>query len=521
MESRYIFTIVGLLAYALFMIIMGVKSYLSSKNTTENFYSADRGVNSFMLLCSTAISVFSGLTYYGYPASLYKDGIGFISGLGAFCAGPMFVILGYRLWLLGKEYGFQTPSDFLRTRYYSEGYGLFVALLLTIFIIPYVALQLITVGDGVSIATNNIIPYLLAVVIATITIGVHVFGGGMKGIAWMDTFNMILAFTALYAVVFTLIGRFDGGLKEAYQITAANAETAKILSTPGPRGTYNVAGIINNAFTGSVATIVWPHIFARTYIAKSKTNFKVMAWALPMFYGITFFGLAIIGVVLAPALLGPGFQPTDTVMPFLSTNFTTPIVSFISILCLFAFAISTSESLLLSATSMASKDIYVQWRFKLKNKEVDDRSVVRISRYVVIGMAIVIMIIVMTRPASITDYAYKLSSPFFAMIMPATIGGLFWKKGSKEGAITGTVAGVIVCFLLTFFIKGPFGLSNLVWGLIVGTVVYVVVSLVTKVPEEIVDKYITRVDNYICAGRDTSLITEKCILQSTINSSNE
>ena len=55
-------------------------------------------------------------------------------------AGLMFVILGYRLWLLGKEYGFSTPVDFLRSRFYSEFYGILIALVLIIFIVPYVAI---------------------------------------------------------------------------------------------------------------------------------------------------------------------------------------------------------------------------------------------------------------------------------------------------------------------------------------------------------------------------------------------
>jgi len=278
----------------------------------------------------------------------------------------------------------------------------------------------------------------------------------------------------------------------------------------------NLVGSINQALTASVTTIVWPHIFCRCFIAKSKTNFESMAWGLPLGYAITFFGLGIIGGVLAPAILGPGYPAPSSIVAVLSSSYSIPIVNFISILCLFAFAISTSESMLLAATGMLSKDIFSRYRYELKGIEIDQKKAVRSARYVICVMMVVVLIIVSTRPVAIVGYAYKLSSPFFGMILPATIGGLFWKRGTKEGAIAGTVAGVAVTTIGTFFItKLPFGLSALGWALIVNTALYIIVSLNTKVPEEIVDKYITRVENYISAGNDMDAIVGNTILAST------
>ena len=56
-------------------------------------------------------------------------------------------------------------------------------------IVPYVALQLITIGDGMNISTKGVVPYMVAVVFSCAIICFHVFGGGMKAVACMDTFN--------------------------------------------------------------------------------------------------------------------------------------------------------------------------------------------------------------------------------------------------------------------------------------------------------------------------------------------
>lgn len=517
MSTHAIFVLAFCGIYGIFMVYQGLSNYKKTSGSTETFYNADRGVNSFMLVCSTAVSVFSGLSYYGWPASSYKLGIGYITGLGAFCTGLLFALLGYRLWLLGKEYGFTTPTDFLRSRYYSEKYGIFCSLLLVVFIVPYVALQLITIGDGMNVSTMGFMPYFIAVLFACAIIAFHVFGGGMKAVAWMDTFNFILGVGTLYLlVVFLIVRYFPGGLTEVVSTALQNPKSAANLGAPGATGYFNVAGVINQALTASVATIVWPHIFSRCYIAKSKKNFEVMAWGLPIGYLITFFGLIMIGTMIAPALLGSEFTPTDSIVPYLSTHFAPPVLCAISMLCLFAFAISTSESLLLSATGMVSKDLFIRYRFDLKGIEVDQKKVVAWSRYVVMLMMVGILIIVWLRPSAIVDYAYKLSSPFFAMIMPATIGGLFWKKGTKEGAFAGTIGGCIVVAIGTFvYTSLPLGLSALSWGLLINTVLYIIVSLATKCPAEIVDKYITRVENYISAGTDMNVIVGNTILAST------
>ena len=517
MNMYAVFTLVLCGVYGVFMVIQGLANYRKTSGSTETFYNADRGVNTFMLVCSTAVSVFSGLAFYGWPSSSYKLGAGYISGMGAFCVGLEFAVIGYRLWLLGKEYGFTTPIDFLRSRYYSEKYGVFCAILMVAMIVPYVALQLITIGDGMNVSTKGFVPYFLAVLFACAIICFHVFGGGMKAVAWMDTFNFILGVGTLWVLVVVLVVRnFDGGMVGVYEAIKNDPVSVANLGAPGATGYFTIPGIINQALTASVATIVWPHIYSRCYIAKSKKNFEVMAWGLPLGYLMTFTGLILIGAYIAPGILGSGFDKADSLVPYLATNFAPPIVSAVAMLCLFAFAISTGESMLLSGTAMVTKDLFVRHRFLLKGLPADDKKVVHWTRIVVIIMMIGMLIIVWLRPAAIVDYAYKLSSPYFAMVMPATIGGLFWKKGTKEGAWAGTIVGCIIVTLGTFFIKNlPLGLSALSWGLLINAVLYIVVSLCTKCPEEIADKYITRVENYISAGTDMDAIVGNTILAST------
>ena len=499
----------GILVYAIFIVWHGFRSFKSTSESSEKFFTADRGLNPFVLLCTTSISVFSALAFYGAPSGIYKDGIGFYSNTGGMVAALMFVVVGYRLWLLGREYGFTTPVDYLRSRYYSDGYGLFVSAFLILFIVPYVAMQLVAIGDAVVVTTDGMVPYVIAVAVGTIVVSLHIIGGGMGSVAWMDTFHMCLGFGTLITLIVYLTMRYfpNGGFAEAVQIMQQNG-TFDILSCPGPNGTFNWKGMISNALTGAIATVVWPHIFMRTFVASSKENFRQMSWAMPLSYVLVYSPIVIIGAILAPAILGPGFEKPDNIVAILSTQYAPPFIAFISLLCLFAFGVSTADSLLLSASAMASRDIYLHHVYELKGKTSDSKQVVKFGRLVLLLLMIITLVIVALKPASITDYAYKLSSPFFAQILPATLFGLFWKRASKEGAIAGTVSGLLVAIVLTFFVRPPFGFSALVWALVVNTLLLVVVSLCTKVPEEITAKYHTRIDSIIYSGAELTSLTD-------------
>ena len=90
--------------------------------------------------------------------------------------------------------------------------------------------------------------------------------------------------------------------------------------------------------------------------------------------------------------------------------------------------------MLLSASAIGSRDIYVRHKYELKGKSVESHKVVLFGRILLVILMLLTLVVVALRPAYIVDYAYKLSSPFFAQILPATVFGLFWKRGTKEAA---------------------------------------------------------------------------------------
>jgi Na+/proline symporter len=96
---------------------------------------------------------------------------------------------------------------------------------------------------------------------------------------------------------------------------------------------------------------------------------------------------------------------------------------------------------------------------------------------------VAVLLCVTFRPMFLITYVYSFCSPGWTQVGPAVIGGMFWKRGTKEGAVVSIVTGMAaVCFSL--FVKNPIpGMNPILWGLLFSIPLYIVVSLLTK-PDE-------------------------------------
>lgn len=105
----------------------------------------------------------------------------------------------------------------------------------------------------------------------------------------------------------------------------------------------------------------------------------------------------------------------------------------------------------------------------------------------VLGLAMAV--VVYFQPPILVAYAYNFCAPGFAQLMPGLFLGLFWKRANEQGAIAGLIAGFAMV-IYTNCINNPFGLRAIVCGLIANTVVFVIVSLLTKQDDKAVHEIV-------------------------------
>lgn len=479
---------ISVLAYGAIVVYIGVRG--RSINTTEGYFLASRSFGWFIMVCSVTMGIFSGLAFYGSPAFFFRSGSGTTAATGFFMTGLLYPAIGYKLWKIGKEKGYVTAADYLRDRYYSPGYGNLVSLLQLIFIIPYMALQFIAIGNGISISSGGFVSFEISVILFAVFIGIYVYFGGAKGIGWLDIFNALIGLILPLVTAFFIVNKLYDGSWAAMSQTAFS-KFPEMMDFPGKEGLWTPGNIFAYMLSGNIVLIVAPHILPKLYMAKSKDTFKQMAVAGPLMYcwlAIGIMMLGMIGVSVYKDVL-PNAQSDILVPKLVAEN--APIIFTIMLLwALFAFATSTSDAFGLSAASIISHDLVGRYGFKnIKDETERDSKCVKIGKISVLCLMPIMIIIAILKPTYIVNYAYSFASPGFAQIFPAILLGLYWKRATKEAAITGTTLGLITLALTLFVWKWPMGIHPIIWSMGVNFISFFLVTFVTAPPKSIVYEY--------------------------------
>ena len=115
------------------------------------------------------------------------------------------------------------------------------------------------------------------------------------------------------------------------------------------------------------------------------------------------------------------------------------------------------------------------------------------ARLTVIGIAILGVIIARDPSSSIFGIVSFAWAGFGAAFGPLVLCSLFWKRTNFQGALAGMIAGGVSVFVWKYGVApmgGVLAVYELLPAFVIGLVVLVVVSLLTKAPsEEIVKEY--------------------------------
>jgi cation/acetate symporter len=169
-----------------------------------------------------------------------------------------------------------------------------------------------------------------------------------------------------------------------------------------------------------------------------------------------------------------------------------------------AAALSTADGLLLTISNALSHDLY----YKMINPNASTQKRVTISKVLLLVVALVAAYVTSLKPGDIlflVGAAFSLAASAF---FPALVMGVFWKRANKAGAIAGMVAGMGVCiyYMITRypFFQNIFGfksadyplwwdiapISTGIFGVPVGIITLVVVSLLTPAPSRQVQEFV-------------------------------
>ncbi|MQA06702.1 MAG: sodium:solute symporter family protein [Streptosporangiales bacterium] len=464
-----------LVLYLLAVLYLGYRSYRVSDHSLADHAVARRGGFGILVLTLTYAATFhSAYALTGIVGFAYTDGVGFwVNGLYLIPPAFLFWFVGKRLWLLGKRHGYLTLGDFMSHVYGSRLVGLLVALLHTVFVVPYVTIQLTGSGYIFDTMTGGRIPFAVGAAVMLVIMVAYVIAGGLRAVAWTDTVQGIMMFVAILGGSLYVVRETQGSVSMAFE--RLREQTPEWFTLPGPAGTIDQAHWISLWIPLALGLLLGPQLVIRIFSARSL---HVLKWAsVGGAVYITAIYVFTPAVAASARVLFPKTDNADQIFVNMLWDNLPVVVAALALAGGFAASMSTADSQIHAVSSTLAVDVYE----KYVNKRRDPVKTKRLMyvTHMIVGVAAYYFAI--TSPALLISILTVALSGV-GLLAPAVFGALYWKRSTAAGAVASFVGGLAVLLLTSFVWTDPFGIGVLpgLWGLATGTVLFVGVSLVTK-----------------------------------------
>lgn len=466
---------VGMIILVVYMLVLLGIAFYASRRDQKNIkdFATGGGLGIFVLTLTFSATYHSAYAFMGAGGFVYNHGIGWwVNGLWTVLPGVLFWVWGRRFWFMGKKYSYLSVADYAADVYQSNAVGILVTAITMVFTVPYVAMQAIGCSYIFTTISGGKLSYTVGAILFFVIMIILVWLGGMKGVAITDAAQGVFMFVGLLGGSLWVLRANFPSVAAAFE--AVQAQIPELLTLPGPKGLVTPQDWLSRWVVITFGMMMFPQISLRFFAGKSL---RVMKWsAVFSSVYLTYIYVFTPAVGMAGRLLMPDLAAADTIFPELLLKFTPTAFAALVISGALAAAMSTGDSQLHAASAMVSTDIYKRYI----KKDADEKSMYNAARIGVLAMGVISVIFALLKPAALSDLL-NLANSGVGVLVPTIIGGMYWKRANKYGAVAATVIGEALMVYGTFIHKmAPGGFSIGFVSMVLATVIYIVVCLATK-----------------------------------------
>ena len=427
----------------------------AGKKSTHNlgdYLIAGRGLGGWVIALSFYATFVSTNSFVGHAGKSWDV------GLIWYIKGAVIVASCYLAWYLvaprfftkAREYNSLTLADFLGRRYESPALRRVSALVIFV----AAGLYMVAVYKGSALALQQFLglEYHLAAVAVFVVVTAYTLAGGLS-----------------FRGAHRCRARVTDGFRQRRIVRRCNHQgrlTAIVdtVRNQDPNlvsweGNMPLAAILGLSIAGGMKMLVDPRQLSRIYGLKDQGALRTARIVSPLLILITYVCLLPIGTFAHALIPASAIPDSDHVMPYL--------------LVLLSAAMSSLDSILLVAASSVSRDVVIT--------DDEDQRAIRRTRLWVVVLSLVSMLVALNPFADIVQITAFSGSLYAACFLPTLVMGLYWKRGTRAGALACVVVGsitVIAWYLVRY--AGWTGWHEVYVGTSVAFVVYVGVSLLTS-----------------------------------------
>ena len=457
--------------YLGFVLGIGFLARSRARGTADDYFIASRSLPPIVLFLTMAATNFSAFTVFGFSGAGWRIGYAFypIMAFGTGFMALSFHVIGRPVWELGKKNGFVTPPEFIFHRFGSTTLRLLFFSVLTVFTLPYLAMQPMAAGYALEELLG--IPYLAGAVLITAVMLLYTFFGGMRGVAWTDVFQGG-ALIVLLLVALGMIAAPFGGIAAANR--AAASQAPQLFSRPGMGGSLSPGIWFGYMLLWLLCDPMFPQLFQRFYAARNGRALGLTMSLYPLITGVLFLlpvAIGVIGRLAFPTL--PAETSSDKILPLLLGRYVPPAVEALVLTAALAALMSTLDSQLLTLSSMFTRDLMEPFSGHGAHASP------WVGKLFVIGLAVVGLVIAVRPPATFLTIATETFTGL-AVLFPAVVSGLYWRGATAKGAIASIIVGEGLVVAYHVHALPSFGTLPVIPVVLITSAVLVAVSLVTR-----------------------------------------
>jgi SSS family solute:Na+ symporter len=455
----------------------------------EDYFLAGRSIGPVVFLLSLFGTNMTAFSILGASGHAFANGIvtyGLMASSSALIIPAGLFVIGTRLWALGKRHAFMTPVQMFRDRWECGHIGTVIFVVQAVLLVPYIVIAVMGGGTTLRAVSGGVVPYWLGGAVVSMVVMGYVFFGGMRGTAWVNTFQTIL-FLSFGAIAVAVIARGMGGFHSAIESLLASPSTAPLLTRERISPLY----FFSYTFI-PLSSLAFPHIGIFCLTAKRLAHFRrtvvlypicmLAIWLPSVFLGVAANSAHAVPAIQSKlearaALASPGTPLTperraelraaasgDDVILRLVEGYAPLWLAAILGAAVMA-AVMASDSQILALSTMFTEDVFAYYGGQAR---FGPSVQVQTGRIFVILLTIVAYSIALTAPQSIFDIASQYAFAGYYALSPLLVAALFWKRSTRWGALAvalwtaAAVAGVAV--LQSAVPAPPPGASVTVWA---------------------------------------------------------
>jgi len=470
-----------LIVYLILNVLIGVwaakrRDAKSALSAEKKYFIGGRGMNGFILAMTTMATYTSVSSFVSGPGAAgmtYGYAQVWVAAVQVPVTFLVLGVLGNKLALVSRRTGSVTVVGYLKARYKSD----VLVIVTSILMVAFFTAQMISQFTGGATLIQSItgIDYKMALIIFALVVVAYTSVGGFTAVAITDTIQGLIMCIGTFLFLFFVL-KSGGGL--------AGIDASLQQNLPGVYDNlfakYTPGSLLSFWVLVGFGTLGLPQTAVRAMGFKNTKSLHSAMWIGALCCSFVIVGMHLAGC-WAGALVDTANLPTsDYFVPYIVQKIMPTGLAGIFLAAPMAAVMSTADSLLILASAAIIRDLWKEYVVKNDPQKQAryEKNITRTSIIVTAVMGVLVVILALDPPNIIFFLNLFAMGGLECSFFWPLVGGLFWKKGTRQAAVASSIGAAVTYVLCYYFVKVA-GINAVVWGLLMGGILYFVVGHLT------------------------------------------